>query len=132
MHEGSTLLGKQRLEEMVKLNDESRKEKKVGIENGFTTAARLAKKQQVDEESKKFKKVERMKKALNGMKDKGCVMCQVLTGEAAKVKHTVFQCGSLRKVERTFGDVMRWKQGIKYGRKHKGMCWKCHVLSCQD
>jgi hypothetical protein len=75
--------------------------------------------------------VERMRKALNKMKDRGCALCLVAGNPSGRTGHQIFQCPSFDTVRVSCGQYTQWKKTIIY-RNHKGICWKCHVPTCGD
>jgi len=100
-----------------------------GGEDQFAEAAYKAKKQRAARQEGELKEVEWMRKALNVIKEMGCGACAV-TGK--KMKHGPWNCKVLESYCMTFNQYSEWKTGVRYGKGHKGICWKCHVPSCED
>jgi hypothetical protein len=75
--------------------------------------------------------VERMRKALNKIKDRGCALCLAVGNASGRTGHAIFQCPSFEMVGVLCGQYTEWKKTIRYNN-HKGICWKCHVPTCGD
>lgn len=106
---------------------------KVSTENGdqFFEAYEGAKKLRTNRLEGELAEVERMKKALNKIKDKGCALCQITGNAKARDGHVLRTCPSFATIGVTCNAYMSWKKAIRY-HHHKGICWKCHVPTCGD
>jgi len=97
--------------------------------SGFERSFKEVKKMRKERLEGDIAEVERMRKALNQMKDLGCALCTV-SGEEEE-EHKIYHCGMLSKMGLKFKDYTDWKKKIRY-YSHKGICWKCHVPTCGD
>jgi len=100
-------------------------------QNSFATAFEKAKKFRTDRLDESSKQVQRMRKALNKLKDRGCALCFCMGNDKGRRGHTIHQCPSFRHVGMTWGEYKDWKMSIKY-KHHDTICWKCHVPTCSD
>ncbi|KAG2045557.1 hypothetical protein BDR06DRAFT_1015526 [Suillus hirtellus] len=97
----------------------------------FAKAYEQAKKLRTDRLDEEMKRVERMRKALDKMKDRGCPPCIAFDDQGGRSGHPMWRCPSLERLGMTWDDYRDWKTSIKY-HNHKGICWKCHVPTCGD
>ncbi|KAG9308754.1 hypothetical protein JVU11DRAFT_3817 [Chiua virens] len=99
----------------------------------FEAAAIMAKRQRADRLASVIEDADRIRMALNAVKDHGCGVCYVLQQPC---KHdTMYTCPNLKEWFGGFFYVMDWKKKIRYPTsitKNQGICWKCHVPSCAD
>ncbi|KAG1853621.1 P-loop containing nucleoside triphosphate hydrolase protein [Suillus subluteus] len=96
----------------------------------FAEAATQSKKLKTAKKAEEMKRVDRMRNALNAMKDKGCTLCQA-SGEAEGQFHKLSRCPFWNIPGWSLGKYFEWKQEIRYNN-HKGICWICHVPTCSD
>lgn len=96
----------------------------------FAEATANSKKLRTGRQEERMKQVDRMRTALDTLKDKGCTLCYA-SGYSQRVAHKLSQCPSWEDVGCTLGRYFDWKKDIRYSN-HKGICWKCHVPTCGD
>lgn len=103
----------------------------MGAGNGFVTAAHVAKRMRVERGRGNLEEIDRMRKALNRIKGHGCGSCYVLKKEGYG-GHEIKRCETLMELGGSFGRMLDWKKTIRYGKGHKGICWRCHVPTYED
>ncbi|KAG1832561.1 hypothetical protein DFJ58DRAFT_848010 [Suillus subalutaceus] len=96
----------------------------------FAEATAQSKKLKTAKQAEEMKRVDRMRNALNAMKDKGCTLCQA-SGEAEGQFHKLSRCPFWHTPGWSLGKYFEWKKEIRYNN-HKGICWICHVPTCSD
>lgn len=94
----------------------------------FAPAAHVSKKKRVDRLGGVFDEADRMRRALNKVKDHGCGMCLVFCSTPQHKE--LFHCPPLQKLG-GFAVLIEWKKTLRY-QHAKGICWRCHVPSCSD
>ncbi|KAG2110463.1 hypothetical protein BD769DRAFT_1674622 [Suillus cothurnatus] len=97
----------------------------------FAELCERAKKSRTNRLDEEMKKVERMRKALDKMKDRGCPPCIAFGDKEGRSGHEIFRCPSLEQLGLSWDMYRTWKKSIVY-HKHKGICWICHVPTCGD
>ena len=97
-------------------------------EDPFIEVCQQAKKARTCRLEEELLEVDRMRTALDKIKDKGCALC-LTTSNDAKI-HVIFQCPTFELLEVSCQSYLTWKKEIKY-KHHKGICWKCHVPTCE-
>ncbi|KAG2030099.1 P-loop containing nucleoside triphosphate hydrolase protein [Suillus americanus] len=101
-----------------------------GTADPFAEAAAHSKKLKTAKQATEMKRVDRMRSALNAMKDKGCTLCQA-SGEDKGEFHKMSRCPAWETLGCSLGKYFEWKKEIRYNN-HKGICWICHVPTCSD
>ncbi|KAG1762154.1 P-loop containing nucleoside triphosphate hydrolase protein [Suillus occidentalis] len=96
----------------------------------FAEATANSKKLRTGRQEERMKRVDRMRTALNKLKDKGCTLCYA-SGYSQREVHKLGRCPSWEDIGCTLGKYFDWKKDIRYS-DHKGICWKCHVPTCGD
>ncbi|KAG2030468.1 hypothetical protein BDR03DRAFT_987079 [Suillus americanus] len=97
----------------------------------FVEMYKQAKKSRTNRLDDEMKQVERMRKALDKMKDRGCPPCNAFGDKGGRSGHPMFRCPSLEQLGVSWELYRAWKTSILY-HKHKGICWICHVPTCRD
>jgi hypothetical protein len=97
----------------------------------FSEAFEKAKKFRTERLEGEMMEVERMRKALDKIKDRGCALCLTTGHSEGRLGHSIFQCPSFERVKVSRQAYMAWKKEIRYFH-HKGICWRCHVPTCGD
>lgn len=97
----------------------------------FVGAAHTSKKQRVDRLGMVMHEANRMRQALNRVKDHGCGMCLVMDTRPTHVR--IYGCPTLQ-AHGGFAELMQWKKQIRYPPSvaRNAICWKCHVPSCSN
>ena len=97
----------------------------------FADATHMLKKRWNNRMAGTTDKANRIRYALDRVKDHGCGACLVM---GFRPEHTTIHACQALQAAGGFGALMQWKKTIQYppsvGRK--GICWKCHILSCSD
>ncbi|KAG2110016.1 hypothetical protein DEU56DRAFT_985445 [Suillus clintonianus] len=101
-----------------------------GAADPFAEAATRSKKLKTTKQAAEMSQVDRMRKALDTMKDKGCTLCYA-SDNGELEDHRMSQCPSWTSIDSTLGQYFEWKKEIRYNN-HKGICWICHVPTCRD
>ncbi|KAG2063370.1 hypothetical protein BDR04DRAFT_1123305 [Suillus decipiens] len=98
----------------------------------FAKMYEQAKKSRTNRLEELMKRVERMRKALDKIKDLGCTACISFGDRGGRPIHPITQCPSLERLGVSPGSYISWKSSIVYNNHHGGICWKCHVPTCRD
>ncbi|KAG9309057.1 hypothetical protein JVU11DRAFT_10939 [Chiua virens] len=97
--------------------------------SAFSHAAEVTKKKRISRLATEVQEADRMRLALNKVKDYGCGVCLVMSQKPTHVG--LWTCPRLQVCGGT-AHMMEWKKKIRYPPGVKGICWICHVPTCSN